>query len=45
MTVRTIASLTDPKTGFGVDPLDFGHLAIDANGDLFGTTPEGGNAG
>jgi hypothetical protein len=45
MTVRTIATLFDSNTGFGIEPLDFGHLAIDANGDLFGTTLEGGNTG
>jgi uncharacterized repeat protein (TIGR03803 family) len=45
MTVRTIANFFHgSSTGSGTQPLDWGHLAIDANGDLFGTTVFGGNS-
>jgi uncharacterized repeat protein (TIGR03803 family) len=45
MTVRTIANFfRGSNTGSGTQPVDWGHLAIDANGDLFGTTVSGGNS-
>jgi uncharacterized repeat protein (TIGR03803 family) len=44
MAVRTIASLYYGNTGFSIYPEDFGHLAIDAFGNLYGTTLYGGNA-
>ena len=44
MAARTIVSLYYPNTGSPIEPEDFGHLAIDANGNLYGTTFYGGNA-
>jgi uncharacterized repeat protein (TIGR03803 family) len=44
MAARTIVSLYYNNTGAPTSPRDFGHLAIDANGDLYGTTFYGGNA-